>query len=240
MVSDVSSFWDWIHTSLPSLLSKTEETINIFGPGIVANLDQILVMGESSGGTLALVSALHFSNLGDGKGKIRACIATYPAMLAFESERYVENLEKMKLQRQAPDIPISLYEDHIASMIPGQIITSATPPARLPLFIVAAQHGLFIPLLQGDDRLFPLKALDMVEKGIPPHILIIHGRQDTVTMVEDSEEFVEKSEKKLGKGSAELVIQDGDHGFDVKVELDTEWLAEALKKPTELWLGKDA
>lgn len=200
-----------------------------------------MVSGESAGGTLALLSALSFSNLGNSKGKITACVSSYPVMMDFKSEKYVQKIAKGSYRPfGAPEVPTVVWEQHVASMIPGQVVSSCVPPGRLPLIMSSTQHGLLGPYFDDDERMFPLKVLEKVGGGdvVLPYILILHGKQDSVVELEGSEEFLEKAEKILGRGKVELVVRDGEHGFDSEIPVEPEWLTDALKKSTELWLGK--
>jgi hypothetical protein len=58
--------------------------------------------------------------------------------------------------------------------------------------------------------------------------------------VEQSEKFVIKAREvmkgKPGGNKIVLMLQEGDHGFDVEVLLEEEWLSSHLNMAVEVWL----
>lgn len=232
MFEDVADFWTWMRQSLQPFLSM-KKSVDLFGPGIVADFDKVLVAGESAGGTLAVMSCM------STRGIIKACIATYPGMLDYESEQFHAGIGNRRPFGAALLHP-SVFHDHVAAMVPGKIITSCNPPGRSKILIVQNQYGLLGPYFGDDESHYPLKLIEKVKDtkdGKVPYMLIIHGKDDSVCDLEMSELFVEKGIKNLGKGRLDLVVQPGDHGFDTELPLKTKWLREALKKPTSIWLG---
>lgn len=233
MYEDVADTWSWIRQSLQPLLTE-QKNVDLFGEGIIADLDKVMVVGESAGATLSIMSCMT-----QPKGFIKSCVATYPGMVDYESEKYHADLGNRN-PFGAPVLPASIFHDHVAKMVPGQIVTSAIPPARTDILIVQNQWGLLEPYWGVDTDHFPLKLVEKIEdsnEGKIPYMLLIHGKDDTVCDVELSELFVEKAVKRLGEGRADIVTVPGDHGFDTELPLETYWLKEALKKPTAIWLG---
>src|SRR6187431_3372559 len=65
ILDDVKDLWDWVHTTLPSLVQSKWSNL-------IVDLDKIAAWGESAGGYLALQSALLFPG-----AKIKAVISQY-------------------------------------------------------------------------------------------------------------------------------------------------------------------
>jgi len=59
-----------------------------------------------------------------------------------------------------PQLPAEIATNHIASMKPGTIVSSATPPKGLPLIIAASQRGKFVEFLGPDIKLYPMRMLE--------------------------------------------------------------------------------
>jgi pimeloyl-ACP methyl ester carboxylesterase len=88
---------------------------------------------------------------------------------------------------------------------------------------------------------YPLEWFDRPDVKIPRGgIAILHGLQDAVVPVEQSEKFVEKAREvmkgKPGGDKIVLTLREGDHGFDVEAPLEEEWLSSHLKKAVEAWM----
>jgi fermentation-respiration switch protein FrsA (DUF1100 family) len=88
---------------------------------------------------------------------------------------------------------------------------------------------------------YPLKRLDQPDVKIPRGgIAILHGLQDAIVPVEQSEKFVAKAREvmkgKPGGDKILLTLREGDHGFDVEVPLEEKWLSSHLKVAVEVWL----
>jgi acetyl esterase/lipase len=213
---DVSDFWDWIRTDLQPFLSSTR-------PGVEADLDKVLVHGESAGGTISMVSA--FSQ---ARGFIKAVIPMYPA-ITLVPKRSKPNLG-------SPPIPESILREHLNSMQHGNIVAEATPPERINIMLSVAQietiHKYYGTAEKHDIWKLLEKADDM------PYTLILHGQEDSGVPVEDNVEWVAAARKKFGEGKIMLHVEPGaEHGFDTAVPLETAWLQEALKPMTAHWLG---
>ncbi|KIY03564.1 uncharacterized protein Z520_00255 [Fonsecaea multimorphosa CBS 102226] len=246
IMQDLRDFWTWLATSFPAYLAAAS-------PGVEVDLGRVLSTGESAGGYLSVQSALDAASPSaspsPGMMKIRAAIALYP-VLDLKARFYTEEYSTPKVVLGAPTIPKEVMAAHLASIEedakhgrPRRVISSATPPERLPLCLSMVQQGLMTKLLGDEKILFPLERLDDIlptgAEAVPP-ILIIHGRDDSAVPVEGSEKWTAKAREKLGDDKVMLVVQPGEHGFDTAengVTLDTAWLKEALGPVTAAWLG---
>lgn len=224
ILSDINDFYSWLSTELPGYLS----TIN---SSITADLSKVVVMGESAGGYIAILSGLNAAKY--SRLDIKSVLAQFPA-LDFRSPFFAEPGVKTILG--APQVPSAVLETHIAGMEKGKIVTSVFPPGRMDLCLVAVQQGKFLELLGDMPELYPFDVLDKVEKKDVPYMSIFHGKQDSAVPVEGSEKFLEKAEKVLGAGKVDLYIGEGEHGFDKEVTTATPWLKEVLRKVDGAWL----
>lgn len=236
LVQDIMDFFPWMHQSLNTFLESRKATDKV-GAGKVADLDKILVLGESAGATCVLLSALR-----QPFGSIKAIIACYPFMMDFESDKYYSTLDKKK-PFGFPIIPEFIFKTYEATRFPGRIITACTPPNRILIMLCMIQHIFLKEYFGTAEETSPLKLIEKVKdsaSGKVPYQLIIQGQEDSACDVEDAKIYVAKAAKNLGEGRVDIVIQKGDHGFDFspEVPLNTPWLRDALKRPTELWLGQ--
>lgn len=90
-------------------------------------------------------------------------------------------------------------------------------------------------MLGTHESLFPMNMIN-VAKAFPP-LFIYHGRQDAAVPSEGTEKFVEKLNYVLPGAKVLLKIEDGNHGFDSGVEVETPWMKEGLNFMTHEWLG---
>ncbi|KIW65576.1 hypothetical protein PV04_07822 [Phialophora macrospora] len=230
IMADVHDFWTWFRDDFPGYLGAE-------AAGLEVDLGQVLVTGESAGGYLSIQSAL-----GSSGGLASASIATYP-VLDVGSPFYTEEYEKVVLG--APTVPRDVFAGHVAAVEEDakngkkRVVTSATPPDRLPFALSIVQQGLYRTLLGEEKILYPLERIDDVEARDVPPILIIHGREDSAVPVDGSEKWVKKAREKFGDGKVALIVQPGEHGFDTNptVTLETPWLKDGLVRITEAWLG---
>lgn len=216
MYYDIRDFWTWLRSDFQSVLGKSKL-------GIEADLEKAIVWGGSSGGTLAVQSGFY-----QPAGFIKAVIAAYPGLaVGVKRERPILG---------APIVPPHILEDFLKNITPGEIVTSADPPARMQIALSLVQQTRTREFYGHDDRLYPMKVLERVENM--PYVLILHGEDDTTVPVGGSIAFAEAVKGRFGNGKVDLrIVQGGEHGFDTSATLDMPWLKEGLSKVTELWLG---
>ncbi|RLL96980.1 hypothetical protein CFD26_106778 [Aspergillus turcosus] len=228
--SDIEDFWAWVHSSaVTELLAKSSTPTEL-------DLDRILTAGDSAGGLLSICLGLAHAD------EIRAITATYPCVdMASEYFRTATNPEPL------PDVPASTVDDYLAKMDRSVIRSSALLPDQFDLMVAAVYYGglgqFYEYGAEGSPRelRYPLEWLDRPEAKIPRGgIAIMHGLQDAIVPVEQSERFVVKAREvmkgKPGGDRIVLTLREGDHGFDVEVPLEEEWLSSTLKEAVEAWL----
>lgn len=225
ILSDIQDFWSWLRDSFPSYLA----TVNL---SISADMGKIILHGASAGGYLAAQSALSLAP----QGTLKAVIATYPMIDLADPWYSVASTTRSPFG--TPQLPVSVLTEHLEKMVPGQAVTSATPPDRLALAIVAVQQGKFPSLLKSDDdSLFPLRVLEKLSGDEEvPFLFVFAGKEDSAVPYTETTVLAEKWEAKFGKGSVLAKIETGDHGLDAEATLETAWLKEGLNVVTKKWL----
>ncbi|KAE8449662.1 hypothetical protein EG329_007992 [Mollisiaceae sp. DMI_Dod_QoI] len=235
ILSDIKDLWTWIETSLPSYLktlaASSSSGIDI---NIEPDFDKVLVYGDSAGGYLAIQSGLMKPNL------IKAIIAAYP--MTYLDSPWYSTPSTSKSPFGSPQIPLQVLSEHQARIVPGTIISSATPPARLPLAMVTLQQGLFSKFLGEEEEIYLDRVLAKkggeAKGGKGPFLWVFHGMGDSAVPWEQSVRFLGEWKGRFGEGSAVGEWREGEHGFDgtATVEGD-EWLRRGLEGVTRKWLG---
>lgn len=87
---------------------------------------------------------------------------------------------------------------------------------------------------RGSYELDIIKALDISSRPFPP-IWVIHGLDDSVVPVLCAKNFVKKLQQ-VQKDSPILVsLLPGDHGFDLKSNIDEDWVREGCLFINNYW-----
>lgn len=166
------------------------------------------------------------------KGVIKAMLLQYPMTSSLRREPGAEFIG-------GPAPGPETVDKYLANMVPGQIVSSFVPPARMELSYALSAYGRWREVFGTTWGLLPIEAVENATHFPPTYI--IHGEHDTAVSVNDSRAFKEKVGKVLGQeigNKVRLEVQDGDHGFDVNLmEEDTPWLKEGLEWVEEQWLG---
>ncbi|KAF8848184.1 alpha/beta-hydrolase [Acephala macrosclerotiorum] len=223
MMSDISDLWKWVENELPSYLKQ-------IGSEITPDLDKVIVYGESAGGYLAIQSGLMKPDL------VKAVIGAYP--ITYVDSDWYAKPSTDKAPFGTPQLPRNILDDYIAAIKPGSIFTSALPPARIPMGVVALQNGLFPQLMGTDDSLYPDRVLAKKSGDDKvPYLYILHGRDDTAVPCEQSVQFLKEWKAKFGEQSAIGEFQEGEHGFDGEAKLEDDWMQRGLAGVTKAWIG---
>lgn len=218
ILEDLADFWKWINGGgLTDFFASQKLAIEV-------DFEHMLVSGDSAGGYMALMSGISMP-----RGAIKAIIAQYPMTNYLRCDPDAP----FKVD---PKPPLSLVDEHIASITPGTVISSATPPARMELSFALAAYGRYNEFFGTGKHLWPITAIEEAEH-FPP-TLIIHGEQDTAVSIEDSRAFVKKAGEVVPGAEIKFAMTDGDHGFDVEMKEDEhEWLREGLEWVESKWLA---
>lgn len=210
-----------MHSDLQSFLSHTAAA----APQI--DLAHILVVGDSSGGWLAMQSALT-----QPAGSIKAVIGLYPQL---DMRARFFNTKFEKLLFGMPMLPTEIVDAHVAAMAPGAVVTSAYSPSRLDITCSMVQNGRMVEFLGEGKELFPVEMVALAEHM--PAVLTVHGSEDSAVPVAGSERFAEALKKKLPQSAVRLDARPGDHGFDGDATMEEKWLKEDVEFITGYWLA---
>jgi acetyl esterase/lipase len=225
ILQDVRDFYNWL---------ATPHNLDQYLPdGVSADVDNILVTGESAGGWLALQSSL----LPASRKKVSAVISHYP-MIDMRDPHYTGDYEKHLFTPVAPQLPRSILRDYISNLKGREVVSSAVPPDRVPLVISSLQQGKFGEIFGEDSSLYPIEVLDSVT-DLPP-TWILHGTGDTVIPVEGTYKYEKRLREKLPDAKLHVTYRPGDHGFDndPSVSLQTDWVKEGVEFIDSFWPRK--
>jgi acetyl esterase/lipase len=186
----------------------------------------VLVTGDAAGGYMALMSGLT-----QPKGSIQAVLVQYPMTEYLRREK-----KKMHLDRPSPRP--CLIDEHIAGIIPGRVVSCATPPSRMRQLYALSAYRRYLEFFGPDKRLWPVYLIEY--KDYIPPTWIVHGDADLSVSVEDSRKFVEKCGEFAKGCEVRLEVRKGmEHGFDSEMKEDEEmWLKEGLQWVEGKWLGQ--
>lgn len=239
--TDLEDFWTWLHSpAFSSLLASTSISGSASVP-VEADLNRILLAGDSAGGLLSIYTALAHPK------EIRSATASYP-WINPSSENFKGTRKNPPFGHSTPE---SVYLEYMEALQPGTIKSSISTPESLTLMLSAGEHGHLSTVYErgteGVDKsiLYPTHKIEEGKGKVEfPRggIAIIHGKQDSVVPVEDVEGFVDRArvigeELALQGPGVTLTIKDGDHGFDGDLRYDEEeWLREAFGEAVRVWL----
>jgi acetyl esterase/lipase len=206
-IEDMRDFWKWIRAGLSEI------------PGIKVDTANLAIVGESAGGTMTAQSVLL-----DMIHPVRVIIMQYPGLNIGGHLKWLESLPEK--------ISVSVLEDHLASSIPGHIVTRVANGSRSLLVGSMMQNGRFVDV-ENDAYLDPMKSLETA--GPLPPVLLFHGGQDKSVRASDSAAWAEKLRRLQPDVPLHLVFPDGDHCFDQSDVLATPWLKEPIAFVEQYW-----
>ncbi|KAH7134942.1 Alpha/Beta hydrolase protein [Dendryphion nanum] len=217
ILEDITDFWTWFQYCLPDYVASKH-------PSIELDFSKVLVSGDSAGSWCALQSVLSLP-----QSTLKACLIQYPVVNAFPTSP-----DDTPFGESIP--PKVVLDEFLASIVPGTIISGATPPARSWMSAMMRAHGRWNELFGSGKHIMPDTRIEDAEFFIPTYI--IHGKDDSVVPVKWTHSFVEKAKRLFPETRFELVTPPGDHGFDESIyENDEPWLKNLLKGVEEDWLA---
>ncbi|KAK3318885.1 Alpha/Beta hydrolase protein [Apodospora peruviana] len=226
VMDDISDFWDFVSSSLPSVITQKY-------PHLEIDLSRTAAFGESAGGFLSLQSAFLFQS----KANIKAVVAPYPAMYpdiaCYNPRQLPEGVQT------AQDDAITAYIQENARQ--GKVRLSTPFPELLELLVVNyLATGRHREMLGEDQRLrleYGLQTAVEGGKGVPP-IWILQSTEDRVIPKESTDELVQRISKALPDTPLKYSVQTGgDHGFDAPMGLDEPFIAEGIEFVKKYWPG---
>tara|TARA_R110002003_G_scaffold391_2_gene19438 strand:+ start:18596 stop:19285 length:690 start_codon:yes stop_codon:yes gene_type:complete len=221
IAADLADFWTWFRAGgVTAFLASLPPSRDL-----QLDYDRVLVTGDSAGGYMALMSALT-----QPRGAVRAVLAQYPMTWYLRREQADGYLD-------GPAPGPGTVDEHVAAIVPGSVVSCATPPARMGLSYTLSAFGRYREFFGEDEKLWPLGLIE--EREWAPPTWIIHGDKDAAVSVEDSRLFVKKWKERGMGNEVRLEVREGqDHGFDVGMkESEEEWLRDGLAWVEGKWLG---
>ncbi|KAK5658368.1 hypothetical protein OQA88_2344 [Cercophora sp. LCS_1] len=218
LLSDISSFWTWLHTSFPPALLATH-------PHIIPDLSRIACAGESAGGFLSIQSALLFQDVAKIKIVMAAYPAQYPDVGAYQPRREAidENAERV-------------MDEYMAKCKRGELPVRVSSPWPEMKGLVEAMcvTGRHREMMAGEEGLTLDGALRGV-KGDTPGIWVIQGADDVLVPKRAADEVVRRIREALPGVKVFYKPRVGGHLFDQGCGLEETWVQEGMEFVREFW-----
>ncbi|KAK0744868.1 Alpha/Beta hydrolase protein, partial [Apiosordaria backusii] len=203
---------------------------------IKPNLNQILTVGESAGGYLALQSALLFQD----KAKIKAVIAQYPAIWPD-----LEAWKSIPVPDPTSEVVIKanrIVDEYLGNLTGTEIRIDSPFPDRGELIEAGLVSGRGFELggnetvLVGAGLGYALNVSRQWGDKLPG-IWVIQGEDDGMVAKEGTEEFIARLKGVHEEVEVKYTLKKGIHGFDALYGLDKPWVGEGLRWVRRFWLG---
>ncbi|KAH8810848.1 Alpha/Beta hydrolase protein [Xylogone sp. PMI_703] len=222
ILEDINDVWTWTQSELNRLVQK------MTWGRVEANMNRIMLSGESAGGYLAIQLALSHAK------EVCAVIATYP-MIDLRDPFYTSDYPK--LIAGSPQYDNELVDRHLKTLPDGPCPTMRDIEQK-ELAYAMLQRGRYVEFLGKERVLFPLERLEdnpcLVETL--PYIWLHHGTADTEVPIEGSRKFVTKLKSLNPSVRIRYTELEGaDHGLPSEISLlaSGEWV-EGIKTINEL------
>lgn len=175
---------------------------------------------------MALMSALTLP-----RGKVSAVLAQYPMTNYLQRETRVD----VYLNQPAPGP--EYIDEHMNTVEPGVVLSSAKPPARMHLSYALSVFRRYLEFFGDDKMLWPIGLVE--KKDWAPPTWILHGEADSAVSIEDSKAFVKRWDESGIESEIRLDIRQGqEHGFDIAMkESEEKWLRDGLAWVQGKWFG---
>ncbi|KAK8011003.1 alpha/beta-hydrolase [Apiospora arundinis] len=226
VLSDVARFWNWLADDLPSVALQE-------GWDVVPDLARITTYGSSSGGFLAVQSAL----LAPKTLGIRAVISVSAPFYTGHGSQGLVPMPRMIFGAWPPPPREAekCIREYIRAMKPGVIRSESDPADSWDLLLSIIQQAWVPRLLdvQKNKRLDVIKLLDTLET-MPP-MWIIHGEEDSVVPAAGSQTFVNAMREKLPDVPIHVTIRPGNHGFELGLGLEEHWVRNGCRFVEQYW-----
>ena len=219
-LEDIKDFWAWSRSSLSAVVEQLK-------PGVQVDFDKIASIGESSGGNLALQSALLHPEVG-----VKAVIIAY-ATLDIASPYYSTPHNRTVLGYPAHADPQPIIDEYLANMAP--VCSADASLNKVAVAMAISQTGRYYEFYGKDDVAQPFFNLEKY-KGELPYLWAFHGKQDSAVPVEGTEKFERLLKKLRPDGNWKVTYPNGDHMFDKTATLEDGWLKEGLNDVEKYWL----
>ncbi|KAI5460131.1 Alpha/Beta hydrolase protein [Mariannaea sp. PMI_226] len=199
ILADVETFASWMQHELP--LIADQESWHA-----LPDLSRVVLMGQSSGGWLAMQMALLFSS----NIAIRAVVCVSSPLAASSNPAYTIPRPRsvMGAQPLPPRQSEELIRQYIRNIKPGAVRS------------------------EGD----PIEMWQLLTSIFPPPMWIIHSKQDSVVPVDCSTEFAKAVEKRHLETPVLVTLRSGDHDFNSLTRMNEPWVQEGCRFICGFWL----
>ncbi|KAK4225383.1 Tuliposide A-converting enzyme 2, chloroplastic [Podospora fimiseda] len=218
-LQDVKDFWTWLHSS--SVLGE------LLAPyGLAPSLSQILTVGESAGGYLAMQSSLLFQPI----SKVGGVIGGYPSVWP-DIWGNMTGIKDPALDK--------IIDDYVAGLKPGSIRISSPWPELMDLTGAYLATVRVLELYGRTDEEYEfttlkyalgLKHVDM------PAIWVLQGKNDSILPQFLADEVVQKTKEAYPDLKLKYTVRDGEHGWDALYGIKRDWVAEGFEFVKKGWL----
>ncbi|OCK74973.1 putative polyketide synthase [Lepidopterella palustris CBS 459.81] len=222
ILDDIEAFWNWLYDTLPLIADSWTAQ---------PDLNRILCVGQSSGGCMAVQSALLRPDM-----NIKAIVSMYAPL--HRAVPYFTVPQPRKIMG-APPFPPRQAEakirSYIKSMPPEAVRTTGDPTDMWELLRCILQQGWLPRLIDArPDARLDIFAM-MEQTNVLPPIWFIHGEQDSVVPPICSTAFIEKMETVLPRVPVLFSKKAGEHAFEATLTMKEPWIAEGCKFLMSFW-----
>ncbi|KAK0659158.1 Alpha/Beta hydrolase protein [Cercophora samala] len=202
---------------------------------IKPNLNQILTVGESAGGYLAVQSALLFQD----KAHIKAVIAQYPAiwpdLAAWGALPLPDPTNEAVIHAN------KVLDAYLGNLTGTEIRTDAPYPDRWELTEAALLSGRSFEFWGNGTALAQAgleHALDTSRRwgGKLPGFWVLQGENDGMVGKAGTEEFIARLKGVHPRVEVKYTLRPGLHGFDAFYGLEESFVAEGVRWVKGFWL----
>lgn len=243
ILNDIEAFWDWLRTFLPPFAQANSWKAR-------PDLSRILCVGQSTGGCLAVQSALIHPEL-----NIKAVVTLY-SPLEYDVPSFTVPHPRRILGTMPP--PPRQAEAIIRAYMKknkGRVRTAGDPAESWDLLLAIMQQGRVLSFMNASPGL-PDTRLDIIPllrevKKIPP-LWLIHGREDTVVRLlssrqtchmliffqipfQCSEIFLAALKKELPQSPVIFSAKRGEHNFETSLTMKEDWIKVGCDFLSKYW-----
>ncbi|KAK5120579.1 hypothetical protein LTR85_006235 [Meristemomyces frigidus] len=230
-LEDLEDFWQWSRAELPSVLER-------HAPGQLLDYSKVLLAGGSAGGYYTTQLALSHPN------EVSVLALAYPAV-DLKDDVFVHGPPvgaPTVLCFPAEQIPSK--EDALVWVEKRRKTVASKGGFEITPFPVAlTQHGILTSqMLEYDGVKLATEhlPLERIRAGatLPKAVWIIHGDDDSVVYLRQSEAFVDLIKKEIPTTAVRFDVAAGhDHAFDFEPSFWEPFAAPAMDFVTKGWLG---
>ena len=225
-VEDIQSFWRWIEDG------SAQRALSSSLPDVTVDAGNLMVAGESTGGHIAVMTALlPLTSL-----PIKVLFLQYPTLNLTDVTRTGDLSEAMRGSvLWSERVPYSEVEDYLARTGKGALCVRASYGSRMRLLMGMVQADKLWDGERDAGLLCPTRVLDGGGSARLPPVLLYHSKGDEVLPWQHTAEWAAKVKAVQPDVPLFLTYQQGDHVFDKNDNLKTPWLKEPLEFVRKYW-----